>query len=72
MSDIPKAVWEGSFFLGDLEMKCAVLDNGQRIIDAESVYRFLNGEFGDKRPTDAEIIEFSKWQRKEASEGVGE
>lgn len=35
--DLPKAVWEGSFIVGGVEVKCVVLDDGRRIIEAESM-----------------------------------
>lgn len=58
---IPKVIWSGSFMLGDVEMKCHVLDNGMRIIDAESIEKFFSGE--GKKPTEVEIINFAKWQK---------
>ncbi len=60
--NLPKPIWSGSFWLGDLEMKCHVLDNGQHIIEAESMNNFINGLFGDKPPTEAQIIDFAQWQ----------
>jgi hypothetical protein len=35
--DVPTAIWSGSFMLGGVEMRCHVLDNGQRVIESESV-----------------------------------
>lgn len=39
---IPKAVWTGTFNIFGFEMKCAVLDDGQRVIDAEGLEGFLS------------------------------
>lgn len=38
---IPKSVWNGSFTLLGVEMKCHVLDDGTRIIEEQSVADFL-------------------------------
>jgi hypothetical protein len=42
VADIPKAVWEGSFRIYGVEVKCYVLDDGRRIIDANSMWELLN------------------------------
>lgn len=61
-NDLPHSVWQGSFFIGGIEIKCHVLSDGQRIIEAESMDKFFLGEF-DHEPTEAEIIDFAKWQK---------
>jgi len=59
---LPKAIWSGSFFLGGVEMKCHVLDNGMRIIDAESIEAFFrSAEEGIFNPTEEESINLGKW-----------
>jgi hypothetical protein len=63
-TEIPKAVWEGTFTVFGVELKCYILDNGQRIIDTECMDKLLkvmndpdvNAEPGD-------IDEFTKWQQ---------
>ena len=61
MEEIPVSIWQGSFWIGDLEMKCHVLSDGQRIIEAECIEKFLSGDLGEKKATEAEIIDFAKW-----------
>lgn len=42
MSDnLPKAIWSGSFIIGSEEIKCHVLDSGQRIIESDSVAKLF-------------------------------
>lgn len=63
--DLPHPVWSGSFMLGGVEMKCHVLSNGQRIIEAESIHSFFSA-FGDEAAPevdDAELEKFVHWQR---------
>ena len=35
--NLPAPIWSGSFTVYGVEVKCHVLDDGQRIIEAESV-----------------------------------
>ena len=41
MSGEPRAVWTGTFRLFGGDVKCAVLDNGQRVIEADSLAELL-------------------------------
>lgn len=38
---IPKAVWEGDIDIMGIKLKCFVLDDGRRIIDANSMAEFI-------------------------------
>lgn len=40
--DLPTAVHTGEFQLGGVTMRVHVLDDGRRVIDAESVHAFLD------------------------------
>lgn len=58
-------VWSGVVKIGTLDLKCHVLDDGRRIIEAESVHEFM------RRMADGTLIlgpddarEFAEWQRK--------
>jgi hypothetical protein len=63
MSDIPMAVWEGSFRLFGVDVKCSVLADGRRLIDAERFARLVEAmqspdggvEFGD-------VSGFNRWR----------
>ena len=38
---LPRPVWSGSFHVFGVEVKCHCLDDGQRIIEADSMARLL-------------------------------
>ena len=63
--DIPQATWEGTFRLFGVTVKCYQLDNGQRIIDADSMNRLLAAMAeGTIDPLDNMDTEaFAKWQQ---------
>ncbi len=64
MTDIPKSVWSGSFNVFGVELKCHVLDNGQRVIEADSMADFLNGVADADVPAeDPNLDEFVRWFR---------
>lgn len=57
----PEAVWEGSFIIFGKTLRCYVLDNGQRIINAEDLEDFfmnggVNSDAGDMQ-------KFAQWQK---------
>ena len=63
---IPTAVWSGELRVGDLVLRCHVLDNGQRMIDVDSLAAFLNWlEAPTTTPADAERVaaEYAVWMR---------
>jgi hypothetical protein len=49
--DLPACIWSGSFNICGVEMRCHVLSDGQRIIEAESMERFLAAMDGSAPPT---------------------
>lgn len=61
---IPQAVWEGTFKLFGVEVKCYTLDGGERIIDHESMYRLLDAmERGTINAEDNMDVEaFARWR----------
>jgi hypothetical protein len=64
VTDIPTAVWSGSFSVFGVELKCHVLDNGQRIIEADSMADFFNGlADADAVAEDPNLDEFVRWFR---------
>lgn len=58
---IPVAVWTGSFRLFGLDVKCAVLDNGMRIIEADSIREIFHAVESGIDPGD--ITDFARWQQ---------
>ena len=64
--NIPRAVWTGTFRIFGVDLKCAVLDNGQRIIDADNVnelFAVMSEPNTEWRPDDPGLIAFAKWRR---------
>ena len=60
--DIPRSVWSGSFVVFGVELKCHVLDNGQRIIEAESVAAFLEALASPDKPDIGDMDGFTRWR----------
>lgn len=63
-TNLPHSVWSGSFSLFGVEVKCHVLTNGQRIIEAESMRNLLEAMSAPGTTIDpAKVEEFAKWQK---------
>jgi len=66
---LPKAVYSGEMKLGSLTLKVHVLDNGQRIIEEQSMVDFMEwiGRGGlfdvPKEEVDKFAKEFKIWQK---------
>jgi len=72
MSDIPKAIWEGVFPVFGVPLRCYVLDNGQRIINADDMDRLFEfmgteecGAGRTQKDIEMELIAFRNWQMSE-------
>ena len=63
MTDIPNATWSGVFRVFGVDMRCHVLDDGRRIIEAEDVEKFFAALEDDVSPTSDEKEEFSAFMR---------
>jgi hypothetical protein len=63
-ADLPHVVWSGEFAFGGITMRCHVLDDGQRVIEEESVNAFL-AWLEDCSPEDAKSFDeqFAMWVR---------
>jgi hypothetical protein len=62
-TDLPHAIWSGSFHLFGVEVKCHTLSDGQRIIEADSMHKLLEA-MGDGQVVEHDdLTEFAKWQR---------
>lgn len=59
-------MWSGTFTVWGIEMRCHVLDNGQRIIEQESFHKFMDA-MADGMPAaeDDELTAFLRWQRED-------
>ena len=60
--DMPQTVWEGSFTIFGVEVKCYVLDDGQRIVDAESMAALIEAMDAPLVEELGDIEEFAVWQ----------
>ena len=60
---VPVAVWEGSFRLFGVDVRCYVLDDGQRIIHADDVVALFEamGSGGAQVVDDADLMAFARW-----------
>lgn len=63
-SELPVAVWSGTFRVWGIDLKCHVLSNGQRIIEQDSFHAFMDA-MADGAPIadDDELLAFFRWQR---------
>lgn len=59
-SGLPKAVWSGEI----CGVRVHVLDNGERIVDADDFTRLLNGEGPEGFDVDEFAAKFSAWKGK--------
>ena len=59
---IPQAVWEGKIKAGSIELRCYVLDDGQRIIDSEDFEKlFTSIQDGTFTLTDGEAATLARF-----------
>lgn len=67
MSDELIAVWTGTFRLFGGDVKCAVLSDGQRVIEADSMAElFERMGSGDHTLDPDELAAFALWQKGQA------
>lgn len=61
--DLPVSVWSGSFRIGELELKCHVLSDGRRVMEADSIAAlFEAGSYGGERcNTEEEMADLVRW-----------
>ena len=61
---IPKSVWQGTFQMFGVDVRCHVLDNGQRIIETESMEALFEAmATADVDTVDIGDIEaFARWK----------
>lgn len=62
-NDIPKIIWSGSFSIFGVEVKCHVLDDGQRIIEEDSMVALFDGTADVSSCDEKELEKFSCWQK---------
>jgi hypothetical protein len=57
----PQAVWSGSFTVFGVEIICHLLDNGQRVVEVESIEKLLLGGIAPGEDL-GEFDKFARWQ----------
>ena len=57
-NDLPVSVWSGVVHIGSVALAVHVLSNGERVVEAESVERFLDALTGGADFEDADLGEF--------------
>ena len=65
--ELPRSIWEGSFTLFGVEVRCHVLDDGQRMVETDSAERLFgamasiaampSNEEGER----SAVEEFTQW-----------
>ena len=63
MNDLPTPVWSGTFRLFGFDMKCHILDDGLRIIEAESVEDMIISMSKNVSLETDEFALFYEWQK---------
>lgn len=58
---LPKAVWEGSFTMFGVPLRCYVLDDGRRIIDADDLRRMYEADRGGVECDEIQQRRFVAW-----------
>jgi len=60
---LPQAKYEGSFTIFGVNLKCAVLDDGRRVFEAESMEKLFEAMADPNTPEQNEevLMEFAKW-----------
>ena len=62
---LPRTIWSGEFNLGGVTMKCHTLDNGQRVIEQDSVLEFFAAIEAGLELDQGALKAFGGWQRGE-------
>ncbi len=63
MVEIPKAIWEGTFIVLGVKVKCHVLDDGQRIVEAESMEKLFAAMTNPKHHQMGDFSNFLAWSK---------
>ena len=72
MSDIPTAIWDGTFTVFGVELKCFVLDNGKRIIEAESMAALFEAMGNGSNDDPGDLADYQRWQTAQPPAPAGE
>lgn len=59
--ELPRAIWSGTFHVFGVDLKCHVLSDGRRIIEADSLQKMFVAMLTANDPGDLEA--FGRWQR---------
>ena len=63
MSEVPTAIWTGTFNIFGVDITCHTLDNGMRIIEEDSMVRLLDAMCGPVPEDSAnDVRAFQAWR----------
>ena len=60
---LPQAIWSGTFTVFGVEMKCHVLNDGRRVIEAESLEKLFEVWAAGEAVPLGDINDFARWQQ---------
>ncbi len=61
--ELPKVIWVGTFTLFGVDLKCCVLDDGQRVIDGDSLDELFDAMAQPDMPPIGDGLEaFTAWK----------
>lgn len=63
MSEIPRSIGQGEFTIFGVTLHCHVLDNGQRIIEAQDIERLFQAMAGPIEKSEDDLERFARWMR---------
>ena len=62
MAELPRPIWEGSFTLFGVKVRCYVLEDGQRVIASDSLEQLLDAMAHIEQVVDgSDMKEFTQW-----------
>lgn len=63
---LPTAVWSGTFKIFGVTIRCYVLDNGQRIVDASDLHTLLHAmghyRLANEANDNEQMAAFNRWR----------
>lgn len=70
--NIPESVWEGTFRVYGVDVRCHVLSDGRRIIESDSMNALLEAMEAKSTGDPGDLAAFDRWRRGEAVDGIGD
>ena len=61
-TDLPVAVWAGTFHLFGVEVRCATLSDGRRVIEDDSMHELMRTLGMTDAPIGDDALRFARWR----------